>query len=500
MAIVSPTLIYVGQKGFFEFHSPFDTAYHLNDLFLVVDHVSAINTLILDNVNIEDKYFKPYGLSKTQYIAFLKDSGVIVTFKSRNGDRYSVPNTFIKALPNPNDIPYRQLGINVAFGPLPLNYDLEALKDQISRAVYNVLGVKATINFAPLSPVVLMPQTSPPNVPQYYNATHVALNNLELMISAVQSVGNDYQTLKAQLTGNANNTIYNGPGLGLFAGGDGISSSSNTNIYTFADGSVFTGSNLAYGVYALAGAGNTNVGVFGGGFTGGTNKGMLSTTCLYNYGINNAIYGGNLTYSGSYLAATGNSTIGVFGGGGSAPQPSLSVTSIYTYSSNTSIIGENLTYIANDLAATGNSTIGVFGGGLSDINRLSTTSIYTYANNSTVAGLNLTYSSYLLSATGNSTIGVFGGGNYYNILSTMSIYTYSSNSTSQGNNLTYNAYALAAASNSVIGVFGGGSDVARLSNTSVYAYSNNTTTVGTNLTYQVSSLAATSSNNVGVIN
>lgn len=187
--MISAHSLYVGQKGFFGFHSPFDSSYHLEDLMLTIDHISAINTLILDNVNIEALYFTFYKLSKDQYISFLNNNGVIVTFKAPNGDRYSVPSTFIKSIPNLTDVPYRQLGINVVFGPLPMDYDLTALQNQIQKAVMGILGVNASINFAPLSPIILMQQTSPPNVPQYYTPIQNSLESTELMVSAIQSLG-----------------------------------------------------------------------------------------------------------------------------------------------------------------------------------------------------------------------------------------------------------------------------------------------------------------------
>jgi hypothetical protein len=187
--MISPSSLYVGQNGFFGFYSPFDSSYHLEDLLLTIDHISAINTLVLDNVDIESNYFKYYKLSKDQYTSFLNNNGVIVTFKAPNGDRYGVPSTFIKSIPDLTQVPYRQLGINVVLGPLPVDYDLDALKNQIQKAVIGVLGVQASINFSPLSPIILMNQPSTPNVPQYYDPVHVSLDSTELMISAVQSLG-----------------------------------------------------------------------------------------------------------------------------------------------------------------------------------------------------------------------------------------------------------------------------------------------------------------------
>ncbi len=60
--------------------------------------------------------------------------------------------------------------------------------------------------------------------------------------------------------------------------------------------------------------------------------------------------GGNLSYAAKYLAAAGNSTIGVFGGGSNGSDV-ISTTSVYTYSTNTAVAGGNLSYAADYLAA-----------------------------------------------------------------------------------------------------------------------------------------------------
>ncbi len=498
-SLVPVNALYIGQKGYFFFHSPFDVAYHLNDQYLVVDHISSIGDLLYDKVDIYLQYFAIYKLSKTQYTAFLNDNGVIVTFKAKDGTRYGIPNTFIKSIPNKTDIPYRQMGLNIVFGMLPIDYPIGALVDQLSKAIFYNIGVDATINIVPLSPEILMPTMLSPNG-KYYDPITQILGEIELISSILPSlsacVENPNQCPLFLSTPTSLSTS-----LAVFGGGYSYSGGphhlSITSLYTYASNTTAAGTDLTYSADSLAAAGNSTIGVFGGG-----SPGPLSTTSIYTYLSNTTAVGANLTYSADLLAATGNSTLGVFGGGFNGPVY-LSTTSIYTYSSNTTAARTDLTYSIYGLAAAGNSTIGVFGGGYAS-STLSTTSIYTYSSNTTAAGTDLTYSARGLAAAGNSTLGVFGDG--IGPLSTTSIYTYSSNTTAAGANLTYSAYLLAATGNSTLGVFGGGdtssdvySNTTYSSTTSIYTYSSNTTAVGTDLTYISTDLAAASSNNVGVI-
>ena len=482
---ISPTSLYVGQKGYFDFHSPFDAAYHLNDMFLVIDHISAINTLVLDNVNIELVYFTAYKLSKVQYISFLNSNGVIVTFKAPNGDRYSIPNTFIKSLPNPNDIPYRQLGINIVFGPLPTDYDIEALENQLSKAILYTLGVKSSIHFAPLSPILLLPKTDTPNTPAYYDPDRIALENLNLMISAIRSFAKfDKYDIMQQA---------------VFGGGSQLGPLSTTSLYVYSNNTSTVGGNLSYSSDGLAAAGIASEAIFGGGINQN-----LSTT-IYTYSNNTSVAGASLLYGSGSWAAAGNSTMGVFGGG-SDGNTIMSSTTTYTYAANLLSNGTNISYSAKGLAAASNGVMAIFGGGsnLNPINSvISSASLYEFSNNNALASTNLSYSVYYPGAAGNNTIAIFGGGNTQQsnvgVNSTV-VYNYASNTAQIGSSLSYATYQLTGTGTSVIGIFGGGFSIqSNLSNTSTYGYSNNITTAAANLSYNTSALSAASSSNMGVI-
>jgi hypothetical protein len=57
---------------------------------------------------------------------------------------------------------------------------------------------------------------------------------------------------------------------------------------------------LSYAAYGLAAAGNSTLGVFGGGYNGST---YFNTTSVYTYASNTAVAGGNLSYTTYRLAA-----------------------------------------------------------------------------------------------------------------------------------------------------------------------------------------------------
>lgn len=531
------TMLYIGQKGYFSFHSPFDVAYHLDNESLVVDHMSTIGDLLYDKVDIYLQYFATYKLSKTQYTAFLNANGVIVTFKAKDGTRYGIPSTFIKAIPNKTDIPYRQMGLNIVFGMLPINYSIGALSEQLSKAILYNTGVNATINIVPLSPEILMPVSYSLQMDSarlsnvsYYDPIHQLEQQIELLSSIIPCLSAcildpDNCSLIVSLSGNTSLPQYELPGAGsaIFGGGESNYDSTDiTSVYNYAANSSLAGSNLTYRGSNLAAAGNSIVGVFGSGSSYGS---YVSSTSLYTYSTNLATQGTNLSALGVGLAAAGNSIIGIFGLGYTLNDTDYnynysSAISIYTYSSNIVSAGTNLTFNAENSAAAGNETEAVFAGGYYN-QYLNTSSIYSYLTNIAVAGVNLTYLSEELAACGNSTLGVFGGGytdnngDYYELSSVTSIYTYVSNVTQTGGSLTYSFNRGAAAGDSVIGVFGGGYGVANsisvygsgssyedyteISTTSIYIYSSNSSMAGANLTYSSFSLAAVSNNNAGVI-
>jgi len=357
----------------------------------------------------------------------------------------------------------------------------------------------------------------------YTNAAFTQLTSLSYSMSHMSAVSNS-EPIETSTT---SSTQTNGQAI-FGGGGSSDSSLSVTSLYTYSSNATAAGQNLTYNSSGLAAAGNSTLGVFGGGGDVNGTTGV-SITSLYTYSSNTTVSGTNLIYKKLSTAGTGNSVIGIFGGGfyGTsvyAPSNSdiyaylASVTSIYIYSTNISTVGVNLTYSAGKLAAVGNSTLGVFGGGTTNVSAsstvipLNTTSIYSYSINSTSDGQHLTYDGGSLAAAGNSTLGVFGGGS--GPLSTTSLYTYSSNTTTSSTNLTYNAYAIAGASSSTLGVFGGayipsnsslgvlgsGSSGGKTpSPTCIYKYASYSVSIGATLTYGDTYLAATSDTNDGII-
>ncbi len=534
---ITTNLLYIGQKGLFTFLAPFNTAYNLDYDILTVDSLKSIGELIAGNIDIYSVYFQANGLTTTQYQQFLTSNGIIVTLFDSEGNRYAVPSTFIQGLPNTNGVPYRALGLNVVLGPLPVDYPVSALVDDLQPIISQLVGIQAAITPVQLSRVKLLPNTQATQLENTRVANISGLNTLGYYINQLSIAQTQIQALEqyivnaqspsasAEVLLNTGLTLTDGEdysfdvreitetispyassivsqnpflpdSVGVFGGGITKTSPIDfTLVYDYATNIVIGGGNLTYNMVTGAAIANSTIGIFGGGST--SNNNALSTTSIYTLETNVAATGSNLATPSTGVAAIGNSTAGVFGGGYYGKY--LSVTSIYTYSTSNFATGNNLTYISGYLAAAGNSTIGVFGAGYSSsFGNSSATSIYTYSTGDTVTGSNLSILASNLMATGNSTVGIFGGGSTVDAFATnvTTLYHYNANSSTSGATLSVGVAYGAAISNSSVGIFGGGSttNTSIISTTSVYNYVTGNFYNGGNLSIATKQMAGASAN------
>jgi len=166
---------------------------------------------------------------------------------------------------------------------------------------------------------------------------------------------------------------------------------------------------LSEGRYLLAAAGNTTDGWFGGGQNPGSPATILSTVDRITYATDTATASvrGPLSSSRGALAAAGNSDYGWFGGGYSPafyPNSTRSIVDRITYANDTATASVRgpLSSSRKALAAAGNSDYGWFGGGNgpgggSVVNRI------TYATDTATASVRgpLSGASAYLAATAN---------------------------------------------------------------------------------------------------
>lgn len=510
---------------------------------LTITRIQSIGELIAANVDIQKTYFTANNLSQSDYENFLKVNGVIITFSDSLENKYVIPSTYVNWPPSPNGYPYQVMGANIALGPFMADEDLTSEVAYISCVIEKITGIVPQVTLTELSNVYIVDKhktTQIENIrnnningigtPNYYQnqidqienaistlGTLVYADSASLGLSVYDPCGSQSQTttpptspITSQITGFA-----------LFGGGS-VSPSSTlssfnprklgamlipnspvnlTSIYTYPTQATSVGGVLVYSSGVLAAAGNSTLGVFGGGIVAKNRRtAYISSTSIYLYNTNQSMSGASLTYAAFGLAAAGNSTLGVFGVG----LTNTSNTCIYTYASNLAIDGQNLNGNGSSttLTAAGNSTTGVFN--LGDSSTLaSPTSLYSYASNTVTVGAALANTWSPSVATGNSTLGVFAGSNIFSSSDIgTSIYTYASNTTAIGTNLSVDFVFSGAASNPVFGVvsmntFGRFSSNVTL-NTYTYTYSSNTVITSAQLTYTASNKAATSNSNAGV--
>jgi hypothetical protein len=86
-------------------------------------------------------YYKPNNLQQSDYQADIAAGASIVSLQASGGQWLYLPNTYITAMPNQNNIPYTSIVLGVNLGPLPDKLDLTYVKSAVAAAVKDSLGI-----------------------------------------------------------------------------------------------------------------------------------------------------------------------------------------------------------------------------------------------------------------------------------------------------------------------------------------------------------------------
>jgi hypothetical protein len=145
----------VGTKGKFTFLPPFDTKIDMNQEY----QVEGVRTLIDLENSEESPYetiYKIVGMTAEEFNDDLINGVFIVTFKSAGCEYFYVPTDRISSLPQINGKVYQDLALGVALGLLPVDYDLDILKQSVVDTVRDITGITPTVTHMATSAKVVI--------------------------------------------------------------------------------------------------------------------------------------------------------------------------------------------------------------------------------------------------------------------------------------------------------------------------------------------------------
>lgn len=145
----------VGIRGSVEMDAPYDKVIVPGIEYTCIA-VESIPGLLLGNTPVYAAYYAKYGGAAEAYERDVATHNKIVAFRAREGDIISVPNSYIRSLPNANGVPYQTLMLGLALSAVPDTQDLKPVIEEIRQLILARIGVESTPNLVTYGPSILL--------------------------------------------------------------------------------------------------------------------------------------------------------------------------------------------------------------------------------------------------------------------------------------------------------------------------------------------------------
>ena len=134
----------VGSKGVYKLAAPFDQLMAVGEYY-ICKSVRKISEILANNDDPEKLVYTRYSLDQEVYTQHKTEDMEIVYLQSEKGHWLYVPASFIQEFPDPNGVIYRAVGISVLLPAIPVDYQLDQLKAEITGVVKDITGLRCTI-------------------------------------------------------------------------------------------------------------------------------------------------------------------------------------------------------------------------------------------------------------------------------------------------------------------------------------------------------------------
>lgn len=143
MAQLLPNTPQVNLEGLFKVKAPYSLS---ENVIYVVDAVRNFVDLQRGNKDVYNEYYKPVGLTRENYVADANVGASIITLKSRDGQVYSIPDTYIESYPGLNGLNYKRNVVVIDLALVPEYVDVSLLTDDLKSILERGLGITANVD------------------------------------------------------------------------------------------------------------------------------------------------------------------------------------------------------------------------------------------------------------------------------------------------------------------------------------------------------------------
>ena len=152
------TIPTINTKGNFKFKPPYNVKEYESEIF-TVDAIRSIKDMIASGEDPYKGVYQPIGMSEADYNTDSENKVPIVVLKGSNNRFLYVPANRITTIPLVEGREYQQMALAVNMGYLPYDYDISTLSNDIIEAVYNITGIKSTVELVRTSGVLKVDYT-----------------------------------------------------------------------------------------------------------------------------------------------------------------------------------------------------------------------------------------------------------------------------------------------------------------------------------------------------
>ncbi|AWN08825.1 hypothetical protein MLDJOKPK_00238 [Salmonella phage SPAsTU] len=143
MAQLLPNTPQVNLEGLFKVKTPYSLS---ENVIYVVDAVRNFVDLQRGNKDVYNEFYKPVGLTREDYVADANVGASIITLKSRDGQVYYIPDTYIESYPGLNGLNYKRNVVVIDLTLVPEYVDVSLLTDDLKSVLERGLGITANVD------------------------------------------------------------------------------------------------------------------------------------------------------------------------------------------------------------------------------------------------------------------------------------------------------------------------------------------------------------------
>jgi hypothetical protein len=188
----------IGAQGVYTLAAPF-AALVIPNITYTCRAIRKLEDIIGSGEDPYETYYKPFNLSKEDFLRNLNNNDCIVSLQSSAANWIYVPSSYILAYPSGAGVKYQAMMIGVSLGTIPSSINLSNLETEIKDLVYHSLGVEATTKQVVVSADLLIDNDTSETLETIRNNRKVIKESSALTIARQASEITTLQTKLSEL-------------------------------------------------------------------------------------------------------------------------------------------------------------------------------------------------------------------------------------------------------------------------------------------------------------